>query len=158
MFRIEYLADNPQLIPTLAQWHQPQWAHLGPGRTIEDWVATFQKHLLRRSVPSTFVALSGGTLLGSSGIIAYDLASRPDLSPWLACVLVAPEHRGQGIGTALVKRTVAEAHDLGFDRLYLYTVDREDFYARLGWSVIDRTTHMGYDIVVMGIDTANHGH
>ncbi|NLE45346.1 MAG: GNAT family N-acetyltransferase, partial [Chloroflexi bacterium] len=140
--------------PTLAQWHQPQWAHLGPGRTIEDWVATFQKHLLRRSVPSTFVALAGGVLLGSAAIIAYDLESRRDLSPWLACVLVAPEHRGKGIGTALVKRTVIEARDLGFPRLYLYTVDREGFYARMGWSVVERTTHLEYDIVVMEIDTA----
>jgi N-acetylglutamate synthase-like GNAT family acetyltransferase len=75
--------------------------------------------------------------------------TRPKLSPWLASVYVAAEHRCQGIGSALVRRVVEEAAALDVQRLYLFTPDQERFYARLGWSVIERCTYRGYPQVVM---------
>jgi N-acetylglutamate synthase-like GNAT family acetyltransferase len=62
----------------------------------------------------------------------------PDLSPWLAAVYVVPEYRHPGIGAALVNAIVAKATALGVGALYLSTVGREAFYARLGWQVVDR--------------------
>jgi GNAT superfamily N-acetyltransferase len=62
-----------------------------------------------------------------------------DLTPWLAGVFVAPEHRSHGIGAALVERVVQEARALGILRLYLYTSGSGALYLRLGWSVVERT-------------------
>ena len=149
--RIEYLADHPSLIPTLARWHQDQWSYLSPGRTMEQRVATLQAHLRPAQIPTSFVALSGDTLLGGAGLIAHDMDTRMDLSPWLACVYVTPEHRRRGIGTALVQRVVHEARALDVDTLYLFTPDKEEFYARLGWSVIERTRYHGCQVVVMAL-------
>ncbi len=77
-----------------------------------------------------------------------------DLTPWLAGLYVAPEHRREGIGSALVARVVGEARGLGLHRLYLYTPDQECFYARLGWWVVDKCEHRGESVVVMALQVA----
>jgi GNAT superfamily N-acetyltransferase len=152
---IDYLADHPDDIPTLARWHHEQWAHLGPGDSIERRITLLKSHLGRRQIPTTFVAVSTQGVLGSAGLIAYDMDTRPDLSPWLACVYVKPEHRRQGIGSALVHRVIREAKELGADNLYLYTTpDKDGFYARFGWSPIDRTLYRGYHQIVMALQIA----
>ena len=43
-------------------------------------------------------------LLGSAMLIAHDMDTRPQWTPWLAGMVVAPEFRGRGIGAALVER------------------------------------------------------
>ena len=58
---------------------------------------------------------------------------------------------GGGVGSALVRRVVEEARALGVKTLYLYTPDRERFYARTGWSVLERTEYMGVKVVIMSI-------
>ena len=148
---IDYLSDHPSLVPALARWHQAQWSYLSPGRTIEQRMATLRAHLYAAQIPTSFVALSGDILLGGAGLIAHDMDTRMDLSPWLACVYVAPEHRRQGIGTALVQRVVQEVRALGGDTLHLFTPDKEAFYARLGWSVVERTQYRGHQVVVMAL-------
>src|SRR5712691_7502498 len=67
------------------------------------------------------------------------MATRPELSPWLSGVFVAPEHRRRGIGAALVERVVQEARALGIPLLYLYTPGSGSLYLRLGWSVMEHT-------------------
>jgi hypothetical protein len=34
-------------------------------------------------------------------------------------------------------------------KLYLFTPDQEQFYARLGWLVIDHTEYRGQQVVIM---------
>ena len=80
--------------------------------------------------------------------------TRPELSPWLASVYVAADHRRQGIGSALVRRVAEEAASLGVEALYLFTPDQERFYARLGWTVLERCTYRGYPQVVMTLSLA----
>jgi GNAT superfamily N-acetyltransferase len=124
-------------------------------------------HLGKAQIPTTFVALavagewSAGAhlseaqaptevILGSASLIAHDMDTRPDLSPWLASVFVAEQHRGKGIGTALVRRVVQEAGMLGVANLYLFTTpDMYGFYARLGWTLIEHTHYRGYRQIVM---------
>jgi GNAT superfamily N-acetyltransferase len=86
-----------------------------------------------------FVALAEEQLLGAASLLAHDVATRPDLSPWLAGVFVAPGHRRRGVGAALVERVVQEARALGIPRLYLYTTGSGALYFRLGWSVVEHT-------------------
>ena len=150
--RIAYLADHPDWIPTLARWHQAQWNYLDAGVSVEQRMACLRTHLGRRQIPTTFVALDSGTLLGSASLIAHDMDTRMDLWPWLASVYVAPAHRRHGVGTALVRRAVEEARALEVGRLYLFTPDKEGFYARLGWSVLERIAYRGYQVVVMALD------
>jgi len=149
--RIEYLADNVALIPIIAHWHHEEWGYFNPGDSVEKRIANLQTHLGRKQIPTTFVSLSGGILLGSVSLIIHDMDTRIDLSPWLANVYVTPEHRSRGIGTALVQRVIEEAVELSVETLYLFTPDREGFYASLGWSVVERTEYRGQQVVIMAL-------
>lgn len=82
-------------------------------------------------------------------LVAHDMDTRKELSPWLAGVFVAPDYRRHGLGTALVRRAVDDATALGVRRLYLYTPTIELFYSRLGWSLVERTRYRGTDVVIM---------
>jgi GNAT superfamily N-acetyltransferase len=147
--RIEYLGDNAALIPMLAQWHHEEWGYLNPDRPIEQYIARLHSHLGRKRIPTTFVALSGGILVGSSSLVAYDMDIHMDLSPWLASLYVSPIYRSRGVGSALVHRVIKEAEALDVETLYLFTPDREGFYIRLGWSTFERTEYRGYEVAIM---------
>lgn len=149
-YRVESLVDYPQFIPTLAVWHQAQWSYLDVGRSAAQRAAALCTHE-RDRVPMTVVAVSAGTLLGSASLIAHDMDTRMDLSPWLASVYVAPSYRRQGVGSALVREIAAHAKALSFPHLYLFTPDRARFYEHLGWHVLEHVRYRGYKQVLMSI-------
>lgn len=150
--KVGYLADHREHIPRLAEWLHAQWGHLHENDSVERRTARLESRATRGGVPVTFVAVDGETLLGSASLVVDDLETRPELTPWLASVFVAPEHRGRGVASALVKRVVEEAKTSGVDRLYLWTTDQERLYARLGWNPVERTRFQGEDVVVMAIE------
>jgi N-acetylglutamate synthase-like GNAT family acetyltransferase len=75
----------------------------------------------------------------------------------LASVYVDERYRRQGIGSALVRHAAHKAAELGVETLYLFTPDRESFYARLGWTILERTPFGGKMQVVMALDLASQG-
>ena len=152
--QIGYLADHPDFIPTLARWHHQEWAYLRPGDSIEARIERLRHECGQRQIPTVVIAFVDSLLLGSAMLIAHDMDTRMDLSPWLAGVFVSPEHRRRGIGAALVQRVIDEASALGVRRLYLYTPGAEEFYARRGWSLIERTNYRGANVAVMSLDVS----
>ncbi len=153
--QIEYLVDHPECIPTLAEWHFGQWSYLSPGDSVERCTTNLRRHSGRRQIPTTFVALADGVPIGCASLIEHDMDTRMHLSPWMASVYVDPGYRRQGTGSALVQRVVDEARALAVATLYLYTPDKEGFYARLGWQVVERTPYRGYQMVVMSLSLAS---
>jgi len=149
---IDDLANHVDLIPELADWHQQQWAYLNPGETLEQRIARMHGYCEPVPIPSTFIALEAEVPLGSAALVAHDMDTHPDLSPWLASVFVAPQRRRQGIGSALVRRVVEAATALDVETLYLCTPDREDFYASMGWRVRSREEYRKEHMVVMELD------
>ena len=111
-----------------------------------------QEDLEGKVIPTTFVAEDAGELLGSACILADDMSSHPELTPWLASVYVNEIHRGKGIGSTLVKRVMEHAQENGVKRLYLYTPDQEQMYARLGWQLYSREPYNGTPVTIMAID------
>ena len=75
------------------------------------------------------------------------LSSREVLA--LAGVYVVADSRGRGLATALVQRVEQEAAALQVERLYLYTPSAEDFYVRLGWTLIERADYLGQQVAIM---------
>ena len=133
---------------TLARWHYREWANLYPDERLEDFLADLRACLADGIVPSTYIALDDG-LLGSVSIIARDLYSRPDLTPWLANVFVLPDHRRAGLGSALIMHAMQAARTAGLKCLYLYTPGNEAFYHRLGWSTLCRERYHGHEVAIM---------
>lgn len=153
MTRIEYLADHSSVVPTLAEWQHRKWNHFRPGETIADRAERLRQSARRDGCPLTFVAFGDGALLGSASLVPCDMQIRPDLTPWLADLYVAPAHRHHGAGAALVRRIVQEAVRLSVQTLYLFTTSKENerFYTTLGWSVRERLDYLGKLRVIMEI-------
>ncbi len=146
---IKLLADHPEFIPLLAEWHHREWAYLRPGFSIADRVALLQERSGRSELPITFIASSGDELLGSAMLIHHEMDIRPQFTPWLAGVFVTPAHRRHGIGRALAQHVISAAASLGFPSVYLYTPSAEAYWSRLGWSVVEYTRFRDTDVTVM---------
>lgn len=147
--KIEYLTDRPEHVPTLAAWHRREWGHLRPDESVEARAAKLRTCSGHRQIPTIFVASLDGVLLGSAMLVAHDMETRLQWSPWLAGVVVAPEHRRVGIGAALAEHAAAEALALGCPTLYLYTFSTEAYYARLGWRTIELFSYFGAPVTIM---------
>ena len=146
---IEYLADHPEALATLARWQYAEWGHTRPGDTTEARRARLQSYSNRDRIPLTVVAFEDGEVLGSASLIAHDMETRMELTPWLASVFVGEPYRRKGIGAALVRRIMAEAGKLDIPVLYLYTVHSEKFYAALGWTLLEHTSYLEHEIAIM---------
>ena len=146
---IQTLNDHPDAIPVLANWHHAQWSHLNPGMTLDDRISKMQAYLSDDFIPSTWVYLENGEITGSAAIVANDLENHPELTPWLASVYVAPVYRRQGIGSRLVRHVMQQARQQGYTKLYLFTPDKESFYASHGWSRLATERYHGEAIVIM---------
>jgi N-acetylglutamate synthase-like GNAT family acetyltransferase len=147
--RLAYLADHPEFIPVLAGWHRREWEHFRPDEPVEAWVGRLKDVCGHREIPTVVVAVREGELVGSAMLLKESMRTRKDLSPWLAGVIVAQQHRRLGIGGLLVDRIVLEAGSLGFETLYLWTPTVEQFYARRGWTTLERTTYRDVEVSVM---------
>ena len=76
--------------------------------------------------------------MGTASLIACDEETRPHYTPWIAAVWVEPDHRGQGIGAALIEKAADFAFRGGAGRVYLLAgPHRRSFYEGLGWSVLE---------------------
>jgi N-acetylglutamate synthase-like GNAT family acetyltransferase len=147
--QIEYLADRPEFVETIAGWIYGEWPEEFAKVGFQAWLIEFGETVLRQGIPTTLVATEGDELVGTASLIASDMPTQPGLWPWLASVYVVPSARQRGIASALVDRVESEAGNLGFDRLYLQTRDRADFYRRRGWQMRERTEFCGHDVSIM---------
>lgn len=147
---ISFLADHPEFIQTLAPWIVEHWRLILTQETIETRTATLQKHLNYRALPVAWVAHSGAQVFGTAALRVHDLPGHEHLTPWLGGVFVAPQFRQQGIGTALCLAVERQAQVLfGFEKLYLFTLDRQAWYRSLGWHLFEPCTWCGLDGHVM---------
>jgi len=146
---IEYLADHPEAVATLAQWQHAEWGHIRPDDTVEKRAMRLRSWSNRDRIPLTVVAFEAGDVLGSASLIAHDMETRMELTPWLAGVFVGEQYRRRGVGAQLVRRVMAEAGELKVPLLYLYTVHSEHFYTALGWTLLERTSYRDHKVVIM---------
>ncbi|SBS29258.1 N-acetylglutamate synthase [Marinomonas spartinae] len=146
------LADEPQHIPMLAKWHHDEWGYLNPKGSVEQRIEKMERYLSGGLVPSTFIAKEGQTVLGSAAIIENDMDTHTELTPWLASVFVAPDHRGKGIGSMLIHHILERARLEKYETLYLFTPTKEQFYSRLGWSTNRKEEYRGVSVTIMDIE------
>ena len=151
--QIDYLADHPSFVETLAAWHHEAFGRLTPGDSVVGRIEWLRRRANHRAIPMVIVATLEGELAGSATLAESDMETRRDLTPWMTDVFVKPECRRRGIASTLVRRIVEEAGALGVSELYLFTTGkmREHLYAGLGWSVIDRPIYLDAERVLMSI-------
>ena len=154
---ILYLADCPEVLPALARWVCEEFGRFDPSKTVEGVERMLRERLNRDRLPLTLVAFIGPKPVGSASLQTLELPSHPQYAHWLGTVFVRRPHRNRGIGSRLVERAVQEAERLGVRELHLHTPDRESMYARLGWTVVERTRYRNQDVAIMRLELAGHG-
>jgi N-acetylglutamate synthase-like GNAT family acetyltransferase len=55
-------------------------------------------------------------------------------------VFVLPQHRRKGIGTTLCAVVEHQAAVLGVAMLYLFTLDQQSWYRKMGWRMLEPCT------------------
>lgn len=134
---IDHLFRHPEYFSTVAAWICEAFWTGKPG--VDEGVL---ERRLREAgapdrIPLSLLALTGGRPVGTVNLVECDSERRPDLRPWLAALLVVPEQRGRGVGSALVRALLREATRLGEREVFLGT-DIPGFYERLGAGVHQR--------------------
>ena len=135
-FRISYLIDHPEYIPQLAQWLFEEWDSILGEKTLDVRIKKLNAHMNRDKLPIAWVAHANGQLLGTASLRVHDLEGREDLTPWLGGVFVGSQFRRRGIGAALCATVEDAARSRRLQTLYLFTLDKQAWYSRLGWTVL----------------------
>ncbi len=79
-----------------------------------------------------FVATDGPTLIGA---IALEVHARSGL---VRSLVVAPDHRSQGMARQLMQTLFSRSYELGLRGLYLLTTDAEAVFQKLGFRSVPR--------------------
>ncbi len=145
--RIESVATNPGLAALVAQWRLDIFPQATRGYTLDTLTALI---LAPPAGPAdTFVLFEDGQPVATAGLAGTDLASRLDLTPWLAGVIVLPAFQGRGHAAALVRRVEDTARQAGAPVLWLYTSRAEGLYLRLDWETVGPEQDDGHPVVLM---------
>jgi N-acetylglutamate synthase-like GNAT family acetyltransferase len=113
-----------------------QWGLILGEKTLDARIEKLKTHLNRHELPMAWVAHADGQLFGTAALRVHDLEGREDLTPWLGGVFVGTDFRRRSIGTALCATVEDEARSRGIETLYLFTLDKQAWYFRPGWTVL----------------------
>lgn len=151
MISIEPLAHHMNLIPALADiWCDVLGRVWIPSIAVDDvkrWMNAWHE---TDKLPTAHVALDKQIPVGVCALQRTD-GILPELSPWLTDLCVAQQYQNQGIGSLLVTATKKKARELSFDKLHLFTFDKQlvPYYERADFSVIGSNSHRGLPVTVM---------
>ncbi|MDJ0947755.1 MAG: GNAT family N-acetyltransferase [Alphaproteobacteria bacterium] len=147
--RIAHLVDVPETAPTLARWFVEEWEPWYGPDGAGDPEADLAACASRNALPICLVALAkDGNTLGTAALKTESVGSETGAGPWLAALLVGPQHRGLGIGTALVDAIEAEARRLGFPAIYCSADASAGILKRRGWQAIGTTESLRGTIAI----------
>lgn len=143
------LKDRRDAYGKVAGWHHRQWGYLHPNRTVDDVEDELKIYENIKEFPLMWLYVLETEVVGTIELTVDDMPTRPEFSPWLASLYVDEGHRNQGIGLALAEHCIDEAKRRGFKELFLFTPDKEQFYLRLHFSVIERPLYHGQRVSIM---------
>jgi len=142
---IKLLADYPKAIPILKELFESEWepyyGKSGPGDAESDLTSSTN----RTQLPIALVALKNGIVCGSAALKSQSVTVYPDLSPWLAALVVAPEFRKSGIGAKLIAEIERLANTLGYVEIYVGVGEKsglsEDILVENNWKFISEKAY-----------------
>ena len=138
------LTDRLDLAPLVAQWLHAEFSH-ARGPSLPERIV----HLQSQKPPEeTFILYDDDVPVGTARLVVNDLPSRPDLTPWLASVVIPPELRGRGYSAPLIRHVETKATAIA-PVLWLYTWTAEPLYTRMGWERVGPERDANRDLAVV---------
>ena len=144
------LANYPDLHAPAAEWFSSQW-HV----PTDAYRASMADGLhAAGGVPAWYIVRDGAEIGAGIGIIANDFHKRPDLTPNLCALYVAPPYRGRGWAIQLLGYAFwfYENHDRTAVRLHVSENNARaiTFYQRSGFVQIGRDPGVRAHLLLMG--------
>lgn len=140
------IRSDPQLAALARRWSYEEWArHVCSEPEHRLWFETMLIRTIPDPYPICLVARRNGAPAGAASVLPDDGLPAPynkasGLTPWIAMVYTAPEHRGRGVATFLVRRLTAMLENAGVDVVHLFTPDQQRLYERLGFEAFAAST------------------
>lgn len=149
---LAFLHDHPELIPVLSELCGREWGHLYPGWNTDTARREFQNQPHDGTLPVTLIAWEDGQLLGTVSLIFNDLPGFTHLNPWLASLLVLPEHRGKGVAAFLIHEAEKHLAASGYSQGYLFTESAQPLFEKLGWQPFQAASCHGHAVTILRKD------
>ncbi|CAN0180595.1 unnamed protein product [Lampetra planeri] len=126
------LHQRPALAEACALLLHEQWGWL----SVQARLVSLQRssHAFPLSLVLLAACPAGGTTPQVLGHSKLSLVVGDGAGVLAESVLIAPAHRGQGLGRRLMEETERYARSRGKHRLFLSTPDKQRFYAHLGYA------------------------
>ncbi|MBX2875482.1 MAG: GNAT family N-acetyltransferase [Saprospiraceae bacterium] len=148
--KLEYLADNQELLPIVAQWYFEEWGYLSEEKSLEKDIQRLHIYLNKDKVPLMLLAIEEDELLGAAQLKFREMSIYPEKEHWVGGVYVVEKHRGKGIARQILSELIAIAKSLEVETLYLQTENLEGgLYRRMGWKPIEQVNYRGIAVLVM---------
>lgn len=104
---------------------------------IKNWVFTDWERM--------FVAICDGKIVGMTSIMKSDYYPLPDIFPWISCVFVTEDNRGNRISGSLIDYANDYAKKQGFKKTYISS-EFMGLYEKYGYSYLKDIVNYGNGI------------
>ena len=101
---------------------------------IKNWVFTDWETM--------FVAIKDGNIVGMTSVMKTDYYPLPEIYPWVSCVFVSEEYRGQRISEKLILYANRYVREQGFERSYIAT-EYVGLYEHYGYHYVKEIANYG---------------
>ncbi len=89
-----------------------------------------------------FAAVADGKIVGMTSLLKTDYYPLPEIYPWVSCVFVEKEYRGNCISGKLIAAANEYAKSLGFEKTYIPT-EFTGFYEKFGYTHVNDIVNYG---------------
>lgn len=89
-----------------------------------------------------FAAVIDGKIVGMTSLLKTDYYPLPEIFPWVSCVFVEKEYRGNHFSEKLITAANDYAKTLGFEKTYIPT-EFSGFYEKYGYSYVKDIVNYG---------------
>ena len=89
-----------------------------------------------------FAAVVDGKIVGMTSLLKTDYYPLPEIFPWVSCVFVEKEYRGNRISEKLITAANEYAKSLGFEKTYIPT-EFTGFYEKFGYAYVKDIVNYG---------------
>ena len=151
--KIEYLADNKELISDIALLNHENWSHLAPNRTYEELYERMKSRVNKKQMPFHIVAKINNKAAGGAILLERKDKNFPQANFWIGSVAVKKVFQNNGIASTLVLELINIAKSKSIKTLYLETEQLDGgLYKKLGFIFVKEIISYGDKVIIMKKD------